>query len=443
MRSLQSKLSNGLILSLIAVFSILWLLISFSIQSLAEEYIASRLRHDAEMLLSTVRFNTDGQMTLDETAIDLVYSKPFSGHYFRITSGNQTVTSRSLWDQRLTSVEVKAGETIRGYQDGPDQQSLLLLSNGFKKQGHSLSVTVAEDLNPVKENISQFQKRFAISAIAMLLLLVVFQIFILRHSLKSLVQLRAELKALQHGETEQLNTDTPAELRPLVREVNHLLSVMAKQLHRSRYSLGDLAHEIKKPLTVMQQLVNKHQTTMPADVRETLAKQTMDINRITDRILKRARLAGHHRGAMRFSLNQDLPDLLDTLDLMYTDKAVKVRVEVDEECNYQIDREDMLELLGNLLDNAYKWAKHTVNISIKDNSGLSICIEDDGPGVDAEKLQQLDQRGVRLDETKQGHGLGLAIASDMVREYNGSLSFSRSDTLGGFRVDITLPVEGD
>ena len=443
MHSLQSKLSNGLILSLIVVFSVLWLLISFSIQSLAEEYIASRLRHDAEMLLSTVQFETDGHFTLDETAIDLVYSKPFSGHYYLVTSGKQTLSSRSLWDQQLHSAGVNAGETIRSYENGPDKQSLLVLSNGFKKQGYPLSVTVAEDLDPVKESISQFQTHFAISAIGMLLLLVVLQIFILRRSLKSLVRLRGELKALQNGETEQLNTDTPTELQPLVSEVNHLLSVMAKRLRSSRDSLGDLAHAIKKPLTVIQQLTDKQRSDLPANLHETLAKQTTEIDRITDRILKRARLAGHHRGAMRFSLNQDLPDLLGTLDLMYSDKAITVGVEVDEECNYQIDREDMLELLGNLLDNAYKWAKHTVNISIKDNSGLSICIEDDGPGVDAEKLQQLDQRGVRLDETKQGHGLGLAIASDMVREYKGSLAFSRSEKLGGFRVDITLPIGGD
>ena len=103
----------------------------------------------------------------------------------------------------------------------------------------------------------------------------------------------------------------------------------------------------------------------------------------------------------------------------------------------------MLELLGNLLDNAYKWANQTVRISIKKYSGINICIEDDGPGTDPEKLQFLHKRGLRLDETKQGHGLGLAIASDMVREYNGELDFGKSEKLGGFRVDITLPVDGE
>ena len=441
MRSLQSKLSTGLILSLIAVFSVMWMLISSSIQSLADEYIASRMHHDAEMLLSTISFDTAGNLILDKAAVDLVYSKPFSGHYYLITSAGQIISSRSLWDYPLNSAEVDTGMSVRSYQDGPDKQSLLVLDNGFSKQGHKLSVTVAEDLNPVKQSISQFQSRFAISAMGMLLLLVVLQAFILRHSLNSLTRIRAELQALQHGETDQLSTDIPTELQPLVSEVNHLLKIMTQQLHRSRDVLGDLAHAIKKPLTVMQQLTDKHRETMSVDVQEKLAKQITAINRLTDRILKRARLAGHHHSGMRFSLSQDLPDLIDALEIMYSEKAVSIQVNMDKEINYQIDREDMLELLGNLLDNACKWASSTVTISIVAVSGLSICIEDDGPGADPKKLQQLDKRGVRLDETKQGYGLGLAIVSDMVREYNGSLVFGRSEKLGGFRVDIVLPAD--
>ena len=321
MRSLQSKLSGGLILSLIAVFSLLWLLTSFSIQYLAEEYIASRMGHDAEMLLGTLRIDSAGNITLDETAIDLIYNKPFSGHYYLITTKKQAISSRSLWDQQLNSTDVDTGEAIRSYQDGPDKQSLLVLGYGFSKQGFSLTVTVAEDLNPVKQNIYRFQIHFAIGAVVMLLLLVALQAFILRHSLKSLVKIRSQLQALQRGETDQLSTDTPTELQPLVSEVNHLLNVMAKQLRRSRDALGDLAHAIKKPLTIMQQLSDKQEAVLPADVMETLTSQTTEINRITDRILKRARLAGHHHSGMRFSFIKDLPDLINTLDLMYKEKA--------------------------------------------------------------------------------------------------------------------------
>lgn len=443
MRSLQSQLSTGLILSLIAVFAILWFLINSNVQYLAEEYISSRLRHDAEMLLSSVQFDSAGNMTLDEKVVNPVYRRPFSGHYYLIASATQTLNSRSLWDQQLSSSEVNTGDVIRHYQKGPEQQSLLLLSNGFSKQGNKLVVTVAEDLIPVQHNISRFQTRFAITAIMVLLMLVVFQVFTLRHSLKSVTRLHRELQALQRGETDKLGTDVPGELQPLVLEVNHLLAVMAQRLRRSRDALGDLAHAIKRPLTVMQQLTDKHGAGTDADAQQIIAKLVLEMNQLTDRILKRARLAGHHYSGARFSFTQDLPDLIETLNVMYRHKSIATQINITNEINPPYDREDMLELLGNLLDNAFKWARKTVSISITTNGNLVICIEDDGPGTEAEQLQQLDQRGVRLDESVQGYGFGLAIVSDMVREYNGSVSFGRSEQLGGFKVDITLPIDSD
>ena len=305
MQSLQTKLGSGLIISLIAVFTSLWFLISFNIHYLAEEYIASRLRHDAEMLLGSLRFDKNAQISLDEIAVNPVYNQPFSGHYYLITANQQTINSRSLWDQQLRNMPATSGEQIRDHQTGPNQQALLIINNGFVKQGHELIITVAEDLNPVKQNIKQFQTRFTITAITMLLLLVILQAFILRHSLKTIARIRSELRALQQGETRQLNTDVPIELRPLVNEVNHLLGIMAQRLHRSRHALSDLAHTIKKPLTIMQQLTDKYQETLPDDLHMGMSRQTTEINQLTDRILKRARLAGQdHRGA-RFSFSED------------------------------------------------------------------------------------------------------------------------------------------
>ncbi|KPK12252.1 MAG: hypothetical protein AMJ68_02740 [Acidithiobacillales bacterium SG8_45] len=441
MRSLQSKLGSGLALTLFAVFSVLWLLVSFSIQYLAEDYIASRLGHDAEMLLSAVHFDNPGNPNLNDTTIDPVYGKPFSGHYYAITSGNKVMSSRSLWDQRLSGALVKPGEHVRDYQDGPESQSLLVISYGFIKQDHSLIITVAEDMNPVKGSIRQFQFRFAIAAAVMLALLVMLQVLILRNGLGPLSVIRGELKSLQQGESTHLDADAPAELRPLVNEINHLLQVTEQRLRRSRDSLGDLAHSIKRPLTILQQLTDKNRDVLPVDINEVLARQVVEISRLTDRILKRARIAGHGHSSARFSFSRDMPQLIETLDMMYSEKSVVTQVELPEAANCPIDREDMLELLGNLLDNAYKWASRKVVLRISMNAELAVCVEDDGPGADPDQLEQLDKRGVRLDETKQGYGFGLSIASDLVREYGGTLSFGRSVKLGGFRIDVTLPVD--
>ncbi len=438
MRSIQAKLSTGLLLSLIVAFSALWLLVSVSVQFMAKEYIASRLEHDAEMLLNAINFN-DGVLTLDETRVDLIYNQPFSGHYYVVESGGQSVHSRSLWDYRLNVSPVDTGQQVHLLQQGPDQQSLLTMSLGYKKHNNSLTISIAEDLGPINKNIDQFKYWFSAMAIGMLLLLVFIQALILRKSLQPLKKMHAELKLLQQGKLSKLSSEAPDELRPLINEVNHLLAVMRQRLRRSRDALSDLAHAIKKPLTVIRQVTEND--AVPAATRETLLQQAGDIYQISDRILKRARLAGHsHTGAL-FSFTDDLPALIKTLDMMYADKALQLTTKVEGDIVLPLDREDMLELLGNLLDNACKWAAHKVMLTVSVDSEIRICIEDDGPGTDMEKINELAKRGVRLDEKVQGHGFGLAITADIVNDYHGRISFECSDELGGFKVAITLPFD--
>jgi signal transduction histidine kinase len=438
MQSIQSKLSAGLLLSLIIAFSSLWILVSINIQFLAKEYIASRLEHDAEMLLNTINFDNNGILTIDTTRIDLIYNQPFSGHYYVIRSDRQSINSRSLWDHKLEVITVNTGQQLRTLQQGPDQQSLLLVSGGYKKQKNKITISIAEDLNPINKNINQFKYWFSAMALGMLLILVILQALILRKSLKPLTKVHAELKLLQQGQLNKLNTESPSELQPLINEVNHLLGIMEQRLRRSRDALSDLAHAIKKPLTVIKQITDKD--TIPDATKTTLIKQTDDIYQISDHILKRARLAGHsHTGAM-FSFTDDLPSLIKTLDMMYANKTLLLSTNVPDNVVCPVDREDMLELLGNLLDNAYKWATHKITLTVNIDSELHICIKDDGPGTDPGKINELSKRGVRLDEKIQGHGFGLAITTDIVNDYNGSISFKHSNDLGGFKADITLPL---
>ena len=438
MQSIQSKLSAGLLLSLIIAFSSLWILVSINIQFLAKEYIASRLEHDAEMLLNAVNFDNNGILMVDASRIDLTYKQPFSGHYYVISSGKQSINSRSLWDHKLKVITVNIGKQLRTIQYGPDQQSLLLMSGGYEKKGNKLTISIAEDINPINKNINQFKYWFSAMALGMLLILVILQALILRKSLKPLTKVHAELKLLQQGQLNKLNTESPSELQPLINEVNHLLGIMEQGLRRSRDALSDLAHAIKKPLTVIKQITDKD--TIPDTTKTTLIKQTDDIYQISDHILKRARLAGHsHTGAL-FSFSDDLPSLIKTLDMMYANKTLQLSLNVPDNVICPVDREDMLELLGNLLDNAYKWAVHKITLTVNIDSELHICIEDDGPGTDPGKINELSKRGVRLDEKIQGHGFGLAITADIVNDYNGSISFKHSNDLGGFKADITLPL---
>ncbi len=438
MRSIQSKLSTGLLLSLIIAFSALWILVSIGIQFMTKEYIATRLKHDAEMLLNIVNFNNNGILTIDATRIDLIYNQPFSGHYYVISTDKQSISSRSLWDYRLKVITVNTGQESSTLQHGPDQQSLLLMSIGYKKQGHKLSISIAEDLNPINKNITQFKYWFSAISLGMLLILVILQALILRKSLTPLAKMHAELKLLQQGKLRKLSTEAPGELQPLIDEVNHLLTIMEHRLRRSRDALSDLAHAIKKPLTVIKQITSKN--IIPDTCKNILIKQTDDIYQISDHILKRARLAGHsHTGAL-FSFSDDMPALIKTLDMMYANKTLQLNTSMPDNIICPVDREDMLELLGNLLDNAYIWATHKIMLTVNIDSDLHICIEDDGPGANPEKISEISKRGVRLDEKIQGHGFGLAITVDIVNDYSGNISFKHSNDLGGFKADITLPL---
>ena len=438
MQSLQSKLSTGLLLSLIVAFSALWLLISINIQFLAEDYIASRLKHDAETLLASIRFDKSNKLVIDTARVDQIYNLPFSGHYYVINTNLQTLTSRSLWDQKLNYKSVNTGQQLRTAQQGPEQQSLLVMSVGYKKLGELLTITIAEDLNPINKNINQFKYWFAAVAVSMLLILLILQAFILRKSLKPLTTAQHELKLLQQGQLDKLNTDSATELRPLINEVNHLLEVMQQRLRRSRDALSDLAHAIKTPLTVIKQLSDKIDTQ--DSTKTTLLQQTNYIYQISDRILKRARLAGNSHSGALFSFEQDFPALVKTLEMMYPSKKLQLHTTIPEKINCFIDRQDMLELLGNLLDNAYKWAEHNIYLSVDINTDFNLCIEDDGPGAEPQKINVLAKRGIRLDEKIQGHGFGLAITADIVNDYGGVIRFTKSDNHGGFKIDIKLPL---
>jgi signal transduction histidine kinase len=173
----------------------------------------------------------------------------------------------------------------------------------------------------------------------------------------------------------------------------------------------------------------------------TLTRQLDDMHALTDRILKRARLAGDQHSGILFDFHSELPALIQTMHMMYPNKVLNIRRQLPDQMEPLMDREDMLELLGNLLDNACKWASQQVLISIARNDRLHIRIEDDGPGGQRESLDRLAARGVRLDESVSGYGFGLAIVADIVDDYGGRLSFHRSDKLGGFRVDVELPVK--
>lgn len=440
MTSLQLRLNIGLLFSLLAVFVLLWVMVSTSIRDLAEDYMASRLQHDTKALLAAVKIAPGGDVLFDHSRPDAIYSQPFSGHYFSIQVGRQTIRSRSLWDQDLEINAVNSGEIISKHTDGPRGQPLFVITTAFEKGGQKITIAIAEDLTAIEKDIAGFQAGFALLALGLLLLLIVLQTLILRLGMRPLANIRHEVKLLERGERDHLSHDVPDEVRPLIGEINHLLQVLGTRLQRSRNALGDLAHAMKKPLTVLSQLTQDEHLRQTPELKKTIAAQVGAMQRTTDHILKRARLAGEGPVNTLCDITAEVPLLIETLRKMHAPRSINVELHITEGIEIRADREDLLELLGNLMDNAFKWAKEKIHLSIKPTAGqVQITIEDDGPGVPAEAIQKLAERGARLDEQTEGHGLGLAIVQDIVELYNGSITMGRSVQLQGFQVRVTLP----
>ncbi len=195
---------------------------------------------------------------------------------------------------------------------------------------------------------------------------------------------------------------------------------------------------MKTPLTLLNQLADDERLQAHPELHRAVRTQLDALQRITERELKRARLAGAGRSGEHVALVAELDALVDTLRRIYRDKGLEFVVQVTEGAQFPGDREDLLELLGNLLDNACKWARHQVRVTVDSGTELLLRIEDDGPGCAPQTLEHLVQRGVRDDERTAGHGLGLSIVQEIVGQYGGRLSFGRSETLGGFSVEVVV-----
>jgi signal transduction histidine kinase len=438
MTSLRARLGLGLVSSLAVMIGLLWLTVGISVRILMEEQLASRLAHDAESLLGGLSIDAESHASLDARRIQGIYQQPFSGHYFQIDVEGEVLRSRSLWNEVLHVPHVALGETRVDFITGPQQQALLLWTRGFRKQGTMVQIAVAEELDAMLAAMRGFRLRLAAWSLALLFLLLLIQRYIVVRSLRSVSAAADDVVRLERGDISALDERVPDEVRPLVAAINKLLQRQQQRLLRSREALGNLAHEIKTPLTVLQQLGSEKIPSDDVEAHAQLQRYSRQINAQVDQSLRRARLAGDSLGASHFDLHTDLLPLVDTLNRLHRDKSIVFRQQTGNVATLPIEQQDGMELLGNLLDNAWKWARSTVLLTIAHDTQWRILVEDDGPGIDAAGLQLLAQRGLRQDENIPGHGIGLSIVNSLVEELAGTLQFRTSPSLGGLQVCITL-----
>ncbi|MGE5094670.1 MAG: ATP-binding protein [Betaproteobacteria bacterium] len=441
MRSLVAPLALGLVLSLAAVFAVQWSAVHAAIDRGMTEFIAGELQQDADELSSgLVRVESGGPMALAFRHYDPSFLEPRSGRYFQVMAGDAVVLrSPSLADRTLSVTPVAPGARESSRIAGDDGEPLLVSANGYAFEAMAVTIAVAADLRPIHAHSERMLERYTLISIAMFALLVALQIVIVRFALAPLRRVQADVARLEHGEVAQLGEQVPAEVLPLVREVNRLVARLADRLRRSRESLGNLAHALKAPLTVLTQAVEDERIRRDPALHAELASQLGRLRERIDGELRRARVAGGRAATAPLDLQAELQSLANALAKLYRDRQLEIECRVEPSARFLGDREDLLELCGNLLDNACKWARSRVTMSVRDGGGLALAVEDDGPGCADEDLERLARRGVRLDEETAGHGLGLSIAREIAASYGGELRLGRSQALGGFRATVTFP----
>lgn len=441
MNSLKKQLQIGLAVGLFLLLCLLWWGGSLALRNLTEGFVSSRLQHDAETLLGALDLNAAAGPSIDHRGFGKIYQQPLSGHYYQVmlVDGSQ-LTSRSLWDQQIEFPPFAPGSSGHWRVAGPAGQDLLLHVAGYRKQGQVFTLALAEDMTPLNQGLARFQWVFAGLSLLAAFVIILTQSQIVRTSMRRLDPVREDIRRLAEGEIAALSEDLPAEVKPLVQEFNRLLLLQQQRLERSRHSLGNLAHALKGPLNLLMRETENELLNDYPEVRQRMGSQLERIGQLMERELTRARLAGAGVAIERFAADQEIPALVGALQQMYAERKLEIEYQLTAEGRLPQDREDMLELLGNLMDNACKWAQLRVKLQLEVSDRLvRLTVEDDGPGVADEALARLDERGVRVDESVVGHGLGLAIARDVVSRYAGSLHFSRSAELGGLKVEVSLP----
>lgn len=400
-----------------------------------QRYLEAGLRNESESLLVALVRGPSG-LQLDEHRLSPAYQRPYSGHYFRVDFEGGHWRSRSLWDLELPELD---GDGLHANLElGTTGQSLLLLNTEYRKLGQSISITVAQDYTPVRASFQRVQQISLGLGLAALLIILVLQRVTVRRALKPLENVRKQIFQLQQGQRSQLDSEVPQELEPLVAQINHLLAHTEDSLKHSRNALGNLGHVLKTPLAVLVSLASNPQLEAYPALRNTLREQLEHIEQRLIRELNRARLSGDALPGTRFNCDAELSGLLATLRMIHGDH-LELSINVATGLYLPWDREDILELLGNLLDNACKWADSEVLLTIAEQEhGFYLLVEDDGPGIPESRREQVFSRGARLDEQIIGHGLGLGIVRDIVQAWGGELKLLESE-LGGLQVRIDLP----
>lgn len=447
MHSITARLVLGASIIMIAFFGLTGLALENAFKNSAYDAVRERLQAQVYMLLGAANMNAEQQLTLPKALPEVRFLVPDSGLYAFVKDQSGTTVWRS--DSML-------GQTIPELPPAPSQGSSffgrITVSNkeaywlifGFSiawqisaEEHRSYTFWIAETEATLQAQVSSFRRSLWFWLLAAGLMLTLAQVLILRWSLRPLRQVAREVTEIETGQRQALTGVYPSELQPLTNNLNALVHQSQQHLQRYRNALADLAHSLKTPLAVLGSAIAKHPP--PDDLPITLSQQLERMNKTVEYQLQRAAASGRTALSTPLSVAEFAGKIRDTLAKVYADKQLNIQLDIPANLVFRGDEGDLLEVLGNLTDNACKWANSTVCISAQQQPfGFCLQVEDDGCGIAEDQRERILARGERADPTTPGHGIGLAVVRDIVQDvYQGTLAIDRS-RLGGACLRITL-----
>jgi signal transduction histidine kinase len=442
--SLRLRLIVGGVLAILIALTVSGVGLVVLFERHATRTIGDDLSVYLNQLVAGIDVDAQGGLAVTREPTDPRFAEPLSGLYWQVADGRgQTLRSRSLWDTalKLEPDSLAPGAIHQHVIAGPSDSRVLVaerIVSLTQVNGRvPVRVAVAADLGRVSRAAAGFAKDLSLALGLLAIVLALATAIQVGMGLQPLKSLRERVADVRAGRIRHLPPAAPAEVQPLVEEVNALLDAQEQEIERSRGRAADLAHGLKTPLAALIGDARRLRAAGQSDVARDIESVSQAMSRIVDRELARARSRGavRHKVGLSTELAPLVHSLLATLSRTPACARVSFDPQIPTGLRVPIDRTDLAEILGNVLDNAARHAASRVHIiASQEPSGASIVIEDDGLGIPLGAEATAMQRGVRLDERLEGSGLGLAIVRDILDTYDWRLVLGKSDTLGGLRV---------
>jgi len=443
--SLRLRLLVGAVIWILLALAAAGAVLAVLFRAQVERRIDAELAIQLEQIAAALERPGAGNLVLTHQPSDPRFRKPYSGFYWQVDGVEGPIfRSRSLWDVelRLPRDVSLDGRIHRHRIEGPEGQLLIVLERRLvlADAAGTYRVAAATDEDEVNVAAAAFTRTLVVSLGVLAIALVAAVAVQVHVGLKPLHRLRAGVAAIRQGQVRRLEGPFPTETQPLVEDLNALLQRNEEIVARGRTQAGNLAHGLKTPLTILANEVDRLAGDGASQLSAAMRSQIATMRQQIDYHLARARAAvSVDVPGARVPIASSVAAIHRTLARLYIDRDLQFAIDIPLDHVFRGEQQDLEEMLGNLMDNACKWARHRIAAtSQSDNGRVTITIEDDGPGLPHEQQGHALAPGARFDENVPGTGLGLAIVRDLATLYSGSIELGSSG-LGGLRADLTLP----